>query len=57
MFIEDRLLGMAEGGQRERFLGRVIADINASIEEIIAILTSKKILALLSIENIGVSPH
>ncbi len=45
---------MAEEQQRDKFLTKVITCINVAIEDVIAVLVGKKVMALLSIENMAV---
>ena len=45
---------MAEEQHRNKFLTKAITSINVAIEDVIALLTGKKVMALLSIENMAV---
>jgi hypothetical protein len=45
---------MAEEQHRDKFLTKAITSMNVAIEDVIALLAGKKVMALLSIENMAV---
>ena len=55
MYIEDKLSLVSDDTMRDKFLNKMVNNLNQTIEVIISILSEKRILAVLSIEHMAVS--